>query len=121
MVESNIAIVSSKCKKIFNQPKVMYYNLSFNYKYADPNDPNRFFFRSDHFNYAQKGIPIIFYFDGEHEDYHRVTDQVEKIDFEKMQKVARTVYAMAWELASGMKRPAVGKKLPPELTRGLHD
>jgi Zn-dependent M28 family amino/carboxypeptidase len=94
-----------------------YYNLSFNYKYDDPNDPNRFFFRSDHFNYAQKGIPIIFYFDGEHEDYHRVTDQVEKIDFEKMQKVARTVYAMAWELASGMKRPAVDKKLPPELTR----
>ncbi len=95
-----------------------YYNLSFNYKYDDPNDPNRFFFRSDHFNYAQKGIPIIFYFDGEHEDYHRVTDHVEKIDFEKMQKVARTVYAMAWELASGMKRPAVDKKLPPELTKG---
>lgn len=96
-----------------------YYNLSFNYKYDDPNDPHRFFFRSDHFNYAQKGIPIIFYFDGEHEDYHRVTDQVEKIDFEKMQKVARTVYAMAWELAGGMKRPAVDKKLPAELTTGL--
>ncbi len=95
-----------------------YYNLSFNYKYDDPNDPNRFFFRSDHFNYAQKGIPIIFYFDGVHEDYHRVTDHVEKIDFEKMQKVARTVYATAWELASGMKRPAVDMKLPPELTRG---
>lgn len=95
-----------------------YYNLSLNYKYDAPNDPNRFFFRSDHFNYAQKGIPIIFYFDGEHEDYHRVTDHVEKIDFEKMQKVARTVYATAWELAGGMKRPAVDKKLPPELTRG---
>jgi Zn-dependent M28 family amino/carboxypeptidase len=93
-----------------------FYNLSFNYKYDDPNDPNRFFFRSDHFHYAQKGIPIIFYFNGEHEDYHKVTDQVEKIDFEKMQRVARTVYAMAWELASGMKRPAVDKKLPPELT-----
>ena len=95
------------------------YNLSFNYKYDDPNDPRRFFFRSDHFNYAQKGIPIIFYFDGEHEDYHRVTDHVEKIDFEKMQKVACTVYAMAWELASGMKRPAVDKKLPVELTTKL--
>jgi hypothetical protein len=93
-----------------------YYNLAFNHKYDDPNDPHRFFFRSDHFNYAQKGIPIIFYFDGEHEDYHRVTDHVEKIDFEKMQKVARTVYAMAWELASGMKRPAVDKKLPAEWT-----
>jgi hypothetical protein len=48
-----------------------------------------------------------------------VTDQVEKIDFVKMQKVARTIYAMAWGLSSGMKRPAVDKKLPPELTQGL--
>ncbi len=96
-----------------------YYNLSFNYKYDDPNDPNKFFFRSDHFCYAQKGIPIIFYTDGDHEDYHKVTDHVEKIDFQKMLKVARTVYATAWELAGGMKRPVVDKKLPAELTQGL--
>ncbi|MGH7493554.1 MAG: M28 family peptidase [bacterium] len=97
-----------------------YYNLAFNYKYDDPNDPNKFFFRSDHFHYAQKGIPVIFYTDGDHEDYHKVTDQVEKIDFEKMQKVTRTIYATAWELASGMKRPAVDKKLPVELTQKLY-
>ncbi len=95
-----------------------YYKLSFNYKYDDPNDPEKIFFRSDHFNYALQGIPIIFYTDGEHEDYHRVTDHVEKIDFENMLKITRTVYAMAWELGSG-KRPVVDKKLPPELVRGL--
>jgi Zn-dependent M28 family amino/carboxypeptidase len=111
-------VMSTALGELSESVNKSYYNLSFNYKYDDPNDPNRFFFRSDHFNYAQKGIPIIFYFDGEHEDYHKVTDQVEKIDFEKMQKVARTVYAMAWELAGGMKRPAVDKKLPAELTRG---
>ena len=97
-----------------------YYNLTFNYKYDDPNDPEKIFFRSDHFCYAQKGIPIIFYTDGEHEDYHKVTDHVEKIDFEKMQKISRTIYAMAWELSGGMKRPAVDKKLPPELTQALY-
>lgn len=95
-----------------------YYNLSFNYKYDDPNDPEKIFFRSDHFNYAQKGIPIIFYTDGDHEDYHKVTDHVEKIDFENMLKITRTIYAMAWELGNG-KRPAVDKKLPAELTHGL--
>ena len=93
-----------------------YLNLSFNYKYDDPNDPNRFFFRSDHFNYARKGIPIIFYFDGEHEDYHRPGDSPDKIDYQKMQKVTRTVYMMLWELANRPARPAVDKKLPKELS-----
>ena len=93
-----------------------YLKLSFNYKYDDPNDPNRFFFRSDHFNYAQKGIPIIFYFDGVHEDYHRPSDHVEKIDFQKMEKVTRTIYATAWELGNAVSRPKVDKKLPAELS-----
>lgn len=92
-----------------------YLNLAFNYRYDDPNDPNRFFFRSDHFNYARKGIPIIFYFDGEHEDYHRPGDSADKIDYEKMQKVTRTVYMLLWELATQPARPAVDKKLPPSL------
>jgi Zn-dependent M28 family amino/carboxypeptidase len=92
-----------------------YLNLSFNYRYDDPNDPNRFFFRSDHFNYARKGIPIIFYFDGEHEDYHRPGDSADKIDYEKMQKVTRTVYMMLWELANRPKRPLVDKQLPKGL------
>jgi len=92
-----------------------YLNLSFNYKYDDPKDPNRFFFRSDHFNYAQKGIPIIFYFDGVHEDYHRPTDSPDKIDYQKMEQVARTIFATAWELANTASRPRVDKQLPAEL------
>jgi hypothetical protein len=89
--------------------------LSFNYKYDDPKDPNRFFFRSDHFNYARKGIPIIFYFDGVHEDYHKVTDHSDKIDYQKMEKVARTVLGTAWALANATARPKVDKQLPAEL------
>ncbi len=93
-----------------------YLNLSFNYRYDDPKDPNRFFFRSDHYNYARKGIPIIFYFDGEHEDYHRPGDSADKIDYEKMQKVTRTVYMTLWELANRPARPTVDKQLPKELS-----
>jgi hypothetical protein len=93
-----------------------YLNLQFNYKYDDPKDPNRFFFRSDHYNYARKGVPIIFYFSGVHEDYHKPTDSVEKIDFAKMEKVTRTVYAMALTLADAPARPRVDRKLPAELT-----
>jgi Zn-dependent M28 family amino/carboxypeptidase len=95
-----------------------YLNLTYNYRYDDPKDPNRFFFRSDHYNYARKGIPIIFFFDGEHEDYHRPGDEPHKIDYEKMQKVVRTVYVTMWEIANRPTRPKVDKQLPAELTRG---
>jgi Zn-dependent M28 family amino/carboxypeptidase len=90
-------------------------NLKFNYKYDAPNDPNKFFFRSDHFHYAKQGVPIIFYMDGEHEDYHQPSDHIEKIDFAQMEKVARTIFATAWELASRPTRPKVDKQLPAEL------
>ena len=93
-----------------------YLNLKFNYRYDDPKDTNRFFFRSDHFNYAAKGIPIIFYFSGVHEDYHRPSDTVDKIDFAKMERVSRTIFATAARLAEMPQRPAVDRKLPAELT-----
>src|SRR5262249_53578113 len=89
-------------------------NLAFNYKYDDPKDPHRFFFRSDHYNYARKGVPIIFYFDGEHEDYHRPSDSMEKIDFEKMEKVTRTIYATAVAIADLPTRPRVDRALAKE-------
>jgi Zn-dependent M28 family amino/carboxypeptidase len=92
-----------------------YLNLTFNYLYDNPKDPNRFFFRSDHFNYARKGIPIIFYFDGEHEDYHKPSDTPDKIDYQKMEKVARTIFVMLLELANGKTRPKVDKPLSQQV------
>ncbi|MGC2235554.1 MAG: M28 family peptidase [Pyrinomonadaceae bacterium] len=89
--------------------------LNYNYKYDDPKDPNRFFFRSDHFNYASKGIPIIFWFDGVHQDYHQVGDSPDKIDYAKMEKVTRTIFLTLWELSDAKARPVVDKQLPAEL------
>ncbi|MGH9947505.1 MAG: M28 family peptidase [Pyrinomonadaceae bacterium] len=94
-----------------------YLKLGYDYKYDDPKDPNQFFFRSDHFHYAQNGIPITFWFDGEHEDYHGAGDEPDKIDYQKMEKVARTIFLTMWELADLKTRPAVDKQLPPELTQ----
>jgi hypothetical protein len=109
-------MMSTELGELSERVNQSYLNLSFNYKYDEPTDPNRFFFRSDHYNYAQKGIPIIFYFDGVHEDYHRPDDEVAKIDYEKMQKVARTIFVTLWETADLKTRPLVDKKLPTELT-----
>ncbi len=91
-----------------------YLKLSFNYKYDDPNDTERFFYRSDHYNYARKGVPIIFFFSGVHEDYHGLADTADKIDYQKMEKVARTVFATMWRLANAPARPKVDKPLPTQ-------
>jgi Zn-dependent M28 family amino/carboxypeptidase len=91
-----------------------YLKLSFNYKYDDPNDPEKFFYRSDHFNYALKNVPIIFYFTGVHSDYHQLGDEVSKIDFPKFEKITRTIYATLWEVGEMKTRPTVDKQLPPE-------
>lgn len=93
-----------------------YLNLSFNYKYDNPSDPSRFFFRSDHYNYAKKGIPIIFYFSGVHADYHRVSDEIAAIDFTKLERVTRTIYATAYAVAELPARPAVDRTLLPQLS-----
>ena len=109
-------MMSAELGELVENVNKQYLNLTYDYRYDDPGDPNRFFFRSDHYNYARKGIPIAFFFDGEHEDYHRPGDSVDKIDFEKMQNVARTIYLTLWELANRPARPKVDKPLPKQLT-----
>lgn len=89
-----------------------YLGLKYNFHYDEPNDPERLFYRSDHFNYAKHGVPIIFYFDGVHEDYHRPTDTPDKIDYQKMQNITRTVFILASELANAPTRPVVDKQIP---------
>jgi len=74
--------------------------LELDYRYNDENDPNRFYYRSDHYNFAKNNIPVIFYFSGVHEDYHRPTDTVDKIQFSKIVKTARLIFHTAWEIAN---------------------
>ncbi len=93
-----------------------YLNMDYDTRYDDPKDTNRFFFRSDHFNYAVNGIPIAFWFDGVHVDYHGAGDHPDKIDYARMEKITRTIFLTLWQLGNLKERPAVDKKLPPELS-----
>ncbi len=93
-----------------------YLNLTLNPKYDDPADPERIYERSDHYQYAQKGIPVAFFFGGLHEDYHRPSDEIDRIDFVKLQKIARTVLAVAWTLGNAPDRPALDT--PPRAKGG---
>jgi hypothetical protein len=81
-----------------------YSNLALDYTYNDENDPNRFYYRSDHYNFAKNNVPIIFYFNGVHADYHRPTDTIEKIAFDKMTAITKLVFFTAWEVANREER-----------------
>jgi hypothetical protein len=109
-------MMSTELGELVNAVNKSYLNLTFDTRYDDPKDPQRFFYRSDHYNYAKKGIPIIFFFDGVHEDYHRKSDTADKIDYQKMEKVTRTVYMTAWEIANRPARLKVDKPLPAQIT-----
>jgi len=92
--------LSSDLKPITDKVNTTYMKMKLDRKYNDPKDPNRFYYRSDHFNFAQKGIPIIFYFNGVHKDYHRPTDTPDKINYPLMEKRAKLVFFTAWEIAN---------------------
>ena len=77
-----------------------YTKLDLDYKYNDEEDPNRYYYRSDHYNFAKNNIPVIFYFNGVHEDYHRPSDKIEKLDFSKIKTISKLVFLTAWELAN---------------------
>jgi len=82
-----------------------YAQLSLDYKFNRLDDPNQFYYRSDHYNFAKNNIPSIFYFSGIHEDYHQPTDDIEKINFTKVERVARLVFATAWLIGNETERP----------------
>mgnify|MGYP005848927235 CR=1 FL=1 len=75
-------------------------NLLLDYKYNSDDDPNRFYYRSDHYNFAKNNIPVIFFFNGTHKDYHGIYDEVDKIHFEKMAKVSRLIFGIGWNLSN---------------------
>ncbi|TND10643.1 MAG: putative aminopeptidase [Bacteroidetes bacterium] len=102
--------LSTELHQINEAANKKYMQLELDYKYNSDKDPNRFYYRSDHYNFAKKNIPIIFYFNGTHKDYHKETDEVKKIDFPLMEKRTRLVFYTAWELANRDKRIVVDKK-----------
>jgi hypothetical protein len=93
--------------------------LTLNFALNDPTDPERVYYRSDHYNYALKGIPVIFFTTNLHPDYHRVTDSVEKINFEKMTRITQLVYETGRRVAN-LDHPPVRDFKGPRLGKGAH-
>ena len=86
--------------------------LTLDYSMNDPADPQSIYTRSDHYSYAAKGVPIVFYFTGLHPDYHRPSDTVDKIVFDKVRRVAQLAYETGRRVASSEEAPAKDHRGP---------
>lgn len=96
--------LSSELHSISEEANEKFINYNLDYTFNDTSDPNRFYYRSDHYNFAKNNIPVIFYFSGVHEDYHGLGDEVEKILFPKYSQISRLVFHTAWTLANREER-----------------
>jgi Zn-dependent M28 family amino/carboxypeptidase len=92
--------LSKELHELSEEVNEQYTKLELDYTFNREKDPNRFYYRSDHYNFAKNNIPVIFYFNGEHEDYHKPTDTADKINFEMLALRARLVFYTAWEIAN---------------------
>jgi len=96
--------LSTELHNINEKANEKYTKMDLDYTYNEDDDPNRFYFRSDHYNFAKNRIPIIFYFNGVHADYHKPTDTPDKINLELLVKRAKLVFYTAWEIANREER-----------------
>lgn len=96
--------LSQELHDVSEQVNQEFAQLELDYTFNDENDPNRFYYRSDHYNFAKHNVPIIFYFNGVHEDYHQPSDTPDKIEYPLMSKRAQLIFHTAWEVANREKR-----------------
>ena len=101
--------LSSELHILSEEVNKKYTNIELDYTYNDQKDPNRFYYRSDHYNFAKNNIPIIFYFNGTHDDYHRPGDTPDKINYDLLTNRARLVFYTAWSIANRSERVIVDK------------
>lgn len=107
--------LSTELHAVSEEMNTKYTNITLDYTYNDENDPNRFYYRSDHYNFAKNNVPIIFYFNGTHADYHKPSDTADKINYELLEKRTRLVFHTAWEVANKETRIIADKAEPKEV------
>ncbi|MEE9364458.1 MAG: M28 family peptidase [Cellulophaga sp.] len=101
--------LSTDLHNISEKANSEYTKIELDYKFNDENDPNRFYYRSDHYNFAKNNIPVIFYFNGTHDDYHRPSDTADKINYDLLENRSRLIFYTAWDVANRKDRVAVDK------------
>jgi hypothetical protein len=110
-------IISSELDSLVQQANSNTVDMRLDPRYNDLHDPNQFYRRSDHWNFGRLEIPFVFFFTGVHEDYHRPSDTVDKIDFDKLSRVTQLIYTSTVKVAGYDNRPVVDNQEFIEITR----
>jgi hypothetical protein len=93
--------VSTDLQPVVEEISSKYSNLKLDYKFDDPGDKERIYYRSDHYNFARKGVPVLFFYDGMLKaDYHKPTDTVDKINWDLYEKRVQHIFLTAWAIAN---------------------
>jgi Zn-dependent M28 family amino/carboxypeptidase len=93
--------LSSETSKILNTLNSKTQRLTLDEKFDHKKDPNRIYYRSDHYNFAKKGVPVVFFYDGMlGGDYHEPTDDIELIDWEIYHKRSNFILDFTMSLAN---------------------
>lgn len=102
---NSLHVVASKRLSLELDPWIEQLNahIGFDFEY----DEERVWDRSDQWSFIAKGVPAIFFFGGFHPDYHRPTDTPEKLNYDKIERVARLVVGLVWEVAERERPPAI--------------
>jgi len=87
---------SSNWKEILNKDNDYGFKLTFNDEGFGP---------SDHSSFYGKKIPVLFFFTGTHEDYHKPSDDADKINFDGEREVLEYVYKVAMNIDENPERP----------------
>lgn len=103
--------ISTELGALIEKQNRIWTGLDLDYTFDAESDPNRFYYRSDHYNFAKHGVPIAFFFNGVHADYHGPYDEVDKIRFDLLRERALLVFHTAWELANRDTRPKVDRPM----------
>ena len=99
--------LSTELHELSEEINSQFTKLDLDYTFNSEDDPNRFYYRSDHYNFAKNNIPIIFYFNGTHEDYHKPSDTADKINYEILAKRTQLIFYTTWEIANREERIVV--------------
>jgi hypothetical protein len=81
--------------------------LTLDYSLSGRSHPLQLFARSDHYNFVRKNIPVLFFTSGLHATYHTSGDVIEKIEFNKLELVTKTMFQIGYEIANKKTRIVV--------------
>lgn len=101
--------LSTEIHTITNEVNDKYIKMDLDFRFNARDEPNRYYFRSDHYNFAKNGVPSVFLFNGVHDDYHKITDTPDKIEYDALEKRTQLAFMIAWELANRKDRIKVDR------------